>query len=239
MIVGTGSAFTVTLRTGLLDEKVVLEGKRETRHVLRLLPGTACPKIMVVDDQADNRRLLSELLTGVGYAVVAVSNGMEAVSGFNASPPDAIIMDLRMPLMDGAEATRQIRGLPRGDKVRIIGLSASVIRDLRDPMPGVDAFMGKPFRDDDLLECLRGLLDVRYEYQTASQPMLPEPTRIQVPDVFVAPLREALTAADLDAVLAQLAKLNDIAPAAARELRVLAQRFDWDGIAALLPVKKS
>ncbi|MFT3783672.1 MAG: ATP-binding protein [Nibricoccus sp.] len=181
--VGQGSTFTVTLRFGSLTEKVPTEGKPAARHVLRLGAGAPLPKILVVDDQSDNRRLLSELLVNIGFNAISATNGAEAIVLFEKETPQAIVMDLRMPLMDGVEATRRIRALPGGDKVKILGLSASVIRDQQEPMHGVDAFMGKPFRDDDLLECLRGMLDLHYEYETSGgpHPRLPPRSRFRNP----------------------------------------------------------
>lgn len=232
---GSGSTFTVTLRLGVAAEEISVNRKHSPLHVLHLAPDQRSPRILVVDDQADNRHLLSELLNKVGFEVVVACDGHEAVSAFQRQAPDAIVMDLRMPGMDGAEATRLIRAHSGGNRVKILGLSASVIQELRDPMAGVDAFMGKPFRDDEFLETLRRLLDLRFDYrETDAQPPT-EKKNVQVPAAFIQPLRHAVTAADLDAVLGLLAKMHEIDPAVAKELSALANRFDWDALAALLP----
>jgi DNA-binding response OmpR family regulator len=142
-------------------------------------------------------------------------------------------MDLRMPFMDGAEATRRIRESEGGCAVRILGLSASVIQELRDPMDGVDDFIGKPFRDDELLERLRRLLDLRFEYATPAAPTVAQGLAA-LPHRFVEPLRHAVASADIDAALTLLDAIAAEAPALAGELRPLVDRFDWDQIAALL-----
>jgi PAS domain S-box-containing protein len=239
---GKGSTFSLTMQLGVAAEDTPLSQKRSGSHVLRLVPGQRNINVLVVDDQADNRRLLTELLSKVGFKVTSENDGEAAVAAFKSTSPDAIVMDLRMPVVDGAEATRRIRALPGGTAIKIIGLSASVIHELRDPMSGVDEFMGKPFRDDDLLECLRRLLDLRYEYQTNDIAVAAVSSPISVPDAFLGPLKKAVAAADLDLVLSLAAQLGQSDPAVAKELSRLANHYDWDALASLLkdaPVQRA
>jgi|GEM_PF-1836500 len=239
---GHGSVFTVTLRLGVAAGPDTATPPPSTGRPLRLAAGQPPCPILVVDDQDDSRNMLRELLAGLGFEVSAVANGAEAVSAVRNSTPRAIVMDLRMPVMDGIEATRRIREIDRTGQVRILGLSASVLREGGEPMPGVDDFLGKPFRDDELLERLRRLLGVRYDYEPKpAAPMQSPLTRqtLSIPPALVHPLRNALAAADLDTVLALLGTLDQQAPRTAAELRLLADRFDWEAIAALLPPERS
>ncbi len=235
---GHGSVFTVTLRLGAVAGEPAKPRPAAPAHVLRLAPGQPPCTLLVVDDQEDSRRLLSALLRSVGFEIETASNGVEAVALFQRLKPRAILMDLRMPFMDGAEATRRIRSMEGGREVRILGLSASVIQELRDPMEGVDGFLGKPFRDDELLERLRRLLDLRFDYATA-----PVSTAVQglasLPARFVEPLRHAVASADIDTALTLLDAIAAEAPALAAELRPLVDRFDWDQIGVLLPPPQS
>jgi len=231
---GHGSVFTVTLRLGAVAGEPPKPRPATAPRALRLAPGQPPCPILVVDDQEDSRRLLQSLLRSVGFEVETAANGLEAVARFQQHRPRAILMDLRMPFMDGAKATRRIREMEGGRDVRILGLSASVIQELRDPMEGVDDFLGKPFRDDELLERLRRLLDVRF----AAEPLQPAPAApgaAALPPRFVEPLRQAVASADLDAALALLEQLDAEQPELAAELRALIDRFDWDRIAAYLP----
>lgn len=232
---GRGSVFTVTLRLDAAAEEPATR-RHVARPRLRCLSAGQPPcKILVVDDQEDSRRLLSALLGSVGLEVETATNGVEAVAQFQRHRPRAIVMDLRMPLMDGAEATRQIRSLEGGREVRILGLSASVIAELRTPMDGVDDFLGKPFQDDELLERLRRLLDLRFEIDQPARPAGAARGAERIPPRFVEPLRRAVTSADLDATLALLDELSGEAPVLAAELRTLVDTFEWDGIVRLLP----
>jgi PAS domain S-box-containing protein len=226
---GVGTTFTVTLQVMATPEDDARMEKVPPGRLRRLSPGQPPCRILVVDDQEDSRRLLRELLGGVGFEVCEAADGTSAVAAFRQQLPDCIIMDLRMPHMDGVEATRQIRNLDAGDRVRILGLSASVLRDEASAMPGVDDFMGKPFRDDELLERLRQLLDVRFEQdERAPAREARAPVHGIVPAAVLEPLRYAVAAADLETVLSLLAELGGEAPELAADLRALAEQYDWD-----------
>ncbi len=233
---GLGSVFTATLRVGAAEEHMVNDRDGTHGRVLRLAPGQPPCRMLVVDDQEDNRVLLRQLLATVGFEVRTATNGAEAVDLFEKWSPHGIVMDLRMPIMDGVEATRRIRARDPAGRVKILGLSASVIRELREPMEGVDDFMGKPFRDDDLLEHLRRLLDLQYEYADRTIPPPPHSTAPpEIPSQFVEPLRNAIAAADLDAVLVLLSEMSLLVPSSVERMQTLADHFEWDRLAALLP----
>ncbi len=234
---GKGCVFALTILVEIFKEEDHTENV-STGHVLRLATGQPPCRVLIVDDQQDNRLLLVELLQKIGFETRAATNGAEAVEAFAQWTPHAILMDLRMPVMDGSEATRRIRTLDTKGQTKIIGLSASVIRELQEPMPGVDIFLGKPFRDDDLLETLGTALNLHYDYEErrVSTPSA-DLSKITdtLPSRFVEPLRQALTTADLDNILVQLAELEQEAPALAAHMRTFAANFDWARIAAMLP----
>ncbi len=231
---GVGSTFTASLCVAPADEQPGPSLPSPGR-IVHLASGQAPCRVLVVDDEADNRQLLTALLQSVGYLTAEAADGAQAVAAFTREAPDAIIMDLRMPIMDGAEATRRIRQLDAAKRVRIIGLSASVIRDLREPMEGVDAFIGKPFRDDDLLGQLGQLLGLRYDYEVEPASAVTPSRPPTVPPILAARLRHAATAADLDAAHAILAELAALDPSSAAQLARIVAAFDWDALLALLP----
>ena len=145
--------------------------------MIGLRPGTNVPKLLVVDDQFENRDLLMKLLTSVGFSVHAAENGEAAIRGWEGWNPDMILMDMHMPVMDGLEATRRIKADPRGKETAIVVLTASAMDDDRRAVAqsGADGFLSKPLSDDDLFETMRSLLDITYDYQemagTADQPL--------------------------------------------------------------------
>jgi PAS domain S-box-containing protein len=116
--------------------------------------------ILAVDDSAENRVVLREFLTPLGFAVTEAADGLQAVEQAIAAPPDLIFMDLVMPVMDGLTATREIRQQPALTDVPVVAISASVSRESRrkSQVMGCDAFLDKPFDGEQVFEKLGQLL---------------------------------------------------------------------------------
>ena len=112
-------------------------------------------RVLVVDDQPDNRRLLLNILEPLGYVVVEAVDGLDALEKFAATAPKFILMDLQMPRMDGCQAIREIRQL-KGGEVFIIAISAGVVSEKFQMarQAGADACLGKPFKDAELLKLM-------------------------------------------------------------------------------------
>lgn len=107
-------------------------------------------KILVVEDNEDNRRILVYRLGKIGdFDIREATNGREAIEAVRGDPPDLVFMDLKMPVMDGWEATRRIRALPGGRGVRIIALTAQAMAgdEERALEIGCDDYLAKPVVD--------------------------------------------------------------------------------------------
>ncbi len=121
----------------------------DDRRVAGLAPGQAPLRVLVADDQDTNRGWVRALLESVGFEVREAGNGQEALEIWQAWRPQLILMDMRMPLMDGYEATRRIRSAPGGDATVIIALTASTLDERMPAMmdAGVDDLVCKPFKE--------------------------------------------------------------------------------------------
>jgi CheY-like chemotaxis protein len=111
-------------------------------------------KILVVEDNLDNRRILVYRLKRMGeFDIVEASNGEEAVDMVGREKPDLIFMDLKMPVMDGWEATRRIRLLPEGGRTPIIALTAqAMVGDEQKALAaGCDDYVAKPIVDPNVV----------------------------------------------------------------------------------------
>ncbi len=107
-------------------------------------------RILVVEDNEDNRRILLYRLRKIGeFDVVETSNGEEAVAAVQKDPPDLIFMDLKMPVMDGWEATRRIRALDVGKDIPIIALTAQAMAgdEQKALANGCNDYLAKPVVD--------------------------------------------------------------------------------------------
>ena len=167
---GQGSTFTFSFGYELGREEAV---RVETaRKILGLAPGTPVPRVLIVDDIHENREVAASILKHVGFAVETAVNGRDALEKNRALAPGIVLMDVRMPVMDGREATRLLRAEPGGESVVIIALSASVLPEEREDIlkTGADAFMRKPFRGLELLEEIGRLAHLSYVYQKAGDP---------------------------------------------------------------------
>jgi signal transduction histidine kinase/DNA-binding NarL/FixJ family response regulator len=163
---GKGSVFWFELSMPVVDdaddssfEKAAVSGYRGQHR-----------KILIVDDVDANRRILADLLSSVGFEIYQAANGQEGVEQARAAQPDLILMDIRMPVMDGFEATRQIRQIPGLESIPIIAISASATpADKAETFAaGSTAFLSKPIDHELLLQQIGLHLGLALEYEQAS-----------------------------------------------------------------------
>jgi len=110
--------------------------------------GEMTKKILVVEDDPDNRRIVAKVLAVEGYNVVEAMDGLEALSKVKAENPDLILMDLALPNMDGWEATRQLKADPLTRAIPVVALTAVAMRgdEERARAAGCDDYLSKPAR---------------------------------------------------------------------------------------------
>ena len=114
-------------------------------------------RILVIEDQEDNRRILRDLLTNAGYELIEAVTGEEGVSMAAAQRPDLILMDIQLPQMDGYEATRQIKANPDLQGIPIIAVTSYALSgdDVKAREAGCDDYVTKPFSPRALLAKVR------------------------------------------------------------------------------------
>ena len=243
---GQGSVFS--FYTILREESPSdMVGKVLQRPVTGLKPGQPRYKVLVVDDKEDNREFLTQLLAPAGFEVFQAVNGAEALTEFAAKRPQLILMDLRMPVMDGYEAIRRIRAGDGGKAVKIIAVTASIFGEINKEAlgAGADALILKPFREAELFEKMRILLGAEYLYEeepgaagAGAGEMEPGDLKpgalARLPEELVAQLREAAINGDFHFLLELTAKVELRDSHTAVLLRALAGKFNTEKILALL-----
>ena len=117
-------------------------------------------RILVVEDQEDNRRILRDLLTSVGYEVIEAVTGSEGVRLAYAHRPDLILMDIQLPELDGHEATQRIKADPELRPIPIVVVTSYALSgdEAKALAAGADAYVTKPFSPRELLAKVRELL---------------------------------------------------------------------------------
>ncbi len=125
-------------------------------------------RVLIVDDKSENREVLRESLQPLGFELIEAADGKAAVEQTIRHQPDLILMDIRMPVMDGLEATRQIRQMSNGDEFVIITISASAFEHNRQQSleAGSTDFLAKPFRQERLLSRIEQYLGLTWIYET-------------------------------------------------------------------------
>lgn len=194
----TGSLFRVNLPVQRAEEADVVPPEVAKGRVIGLEPGQPEYRILIVEDQVENQLLLQRLLKDAGFTIKLAENGAEGVEMFQSFRPHFIWMDRRMPVMDGLEATRRIRALDGGKEVKIVAVTASVFGEQRAEIltQGMDDFVRKPYRPDEIFECMKRHLGVRYLYGPDEPSMadspLPAGTLDHLPEALRHELADAL-----------------------------------------------
>lgn len=166
-LVGQGSKFTFDIQASLVEQTAIKKTQLINQKIIGLAPNQPIYRILVVEDQLTNRFLLTKLFSSFGFEVREAENGQEALAVWESWEPHLIWMDMRMPVMNGYEATKRIKASLKGQATVIIALTASVFEEQRQAIlsAGCDDFVRKPFREEELLVKMSEYLAIQYIYQ--------------------------------------------------------------------------
>ncbi|WP_437896435.1 ATP-binding protein [Sorangium sp. So ce124] len=245
---GRGTTLRFDVRLSLVDAPDARAGGA-ARHpaalrAVGLSPGQPRYRVLVVDDRWDVRHCLLKLLDSVGIEARSATNGLGAVAQWETWAPHLVLLDLRMPLLDGYEAASRIKSSPRGHETVVVAMTASAFEQNRAlaAEAGCDDFVSKPFRDADILGLLTKHLGARFEYEERAA----EPGAAQgAPAVDLAraaaglpaslrkDLRRAATRLDAKAVQATIDRFRPEDAELAGAVAELARGYRFDSILAL------
>jgi len=239
--VGRGSRFAFTLPLVPAEGGVESGGERlPVARVVGLAPGCTVDAV-VADDVADNRAILSQMLTELGVTVRTAADGGEAVALVAARRPDICFLDIRMPGMGGVEALEAIRA-DDGEMVCVAVTAAGLVhQDEELRAAGFDEVVSKPFHFERIHECLAHHLGTRFRYAeppaTEGAGAPPDPATFTLP----APLHDRLVAAarlnaftEVEGLLVEVAATGNGGAALADHLRRHLDRYDSDALLATL-----
>ncbi|MCP4544066.1 MAG: response regulator [Chloroflexi bacterium] len=252
-IVGQGTTFCVQIPVALVTQDTVKGlNLQSQRRVTGIEPGQTAPdggpfRFLVVEDKPTNRELLIKLLTPFGFDVRYAVNGAEGVEVWAAWRPHLVWMDIRMPVMDGYEATRQIkeRAEATGRPVVVIALTASAFEENREDIlkAGCDDFVRKPFREREIFDVLHRHLGVRFIYEAitpthkAAASVSLENLRAAVetlPAAWAADLYEAAVVLEPEQMLALIEAVRPQASHLSDTLAQWVRDFEYDKLIALI-----
>ena len=250
-----GSIFRFTVPCEVVSETAVRKSKAE-RVVVGLQPGQPKYRILIVDDEIANRQILVKMLEPVGFEVQEAVDGQEAVDRWCEWRPHLIWMDMRMPVMDGLEATRQIRAADGGQETIIVALTASGLEEDRTIIlaEGCDDYVRKPFYEEELFDTMNKHLGIRYIYEArsfepaaidqvvtrggqtkkiSSEAELVARTAALEPALLIN-LEQATTLGDVIEIEATINQIGEIDPGLAEILYGMAHEYEHERMLALI-----
>lgn len=239
-VLGEGSSFSFDIQVTLPE---TLEEKRsEKKRVLKIAPSQSNYRILVVDDRLENRNLLTKLLDTVGFDTRAAANGKEAIALWQTWQPHLIWMDMRMAVMDGYEATREIKAKSQNQTV-VIALTASAFDEQQSEIfaAGCDDLVRKPFQEEVIFEKMSQYLGVKYIYEednfefenkipTNSKIILTPQDLGVMSAEWVNSLHQAALEVDADLILQIIEQIPEQYQTLADKLRRLTLQYDFDAI---------
>ena len=171
---GQGSCFWFDLTLPVVHAETIAAA--QARHII----GYDGPRklVLVVDDVTTNRQLLLEMLRPLGFDTLEAADGQEAVQLAQRCPPDLVLMDLAMPVLDGLAATRLLRTTPGTQDIAVIALTANASAQHRQDaqQSGANAFLAKPFDRQELLDLIGQTLGLSWVRETEAEPRPNPPT---------------------------------------------------------------
>lgn len=198
-------------------------------------------RILIAEDQPENRLLLRSLLLPLGFDLREADNGKEALAVFEKWHPDLIFMDIRMPVMDGLEATRRIKAAAQGAQTRIVAITAHALEEERREIlaSGCDDFIRKPYQNGDILDALMKNLGVRFSYEEepaapAVAAQLDAATLADIPHELLNALEQALVRLDTGGVGRAVEEIRAHNPSAADTLANMARNLQYGRILRLI-----
>jgi CheY-like chemotaxis protein len=253
--VGQGSTFRFFLPVAApAASEIALPRTRFAPHdVTCLEAGQPVYRLLVVEDVETNRKLLVILLRSLGFEVREAANGQEAIAIWEEWRPHLIWMDIRMPVMDGREATRRIRAAPGGRETIIVALTASAFEEDRAKLLeiGCDDFVRKPFWQSDIVDILSRRLGARFavseregegdggekpaeqEIEESTQDWLVK-ALVATPPTWLADLRQATSEGDMAWMIKLIEHMYAQDDKLAGRLLQLADNFEHDTILRLI-----
>jgi len=229
---GACFTFNIIVREG---EKNDVISEISKKRVKGLKEGLGKFKILIADDNYENRKFLTDILLNTGFMVLSVENGLEAVSLYKKFLPDLILMDLNMSIMNGYEATKNIKKLAKKN-IKIIAVTASAFSEEKNKIfkSGFDGLIIKPFKELDLFNMIKSHLNVEYEYEN-EKPIKSEISSAEVikvikemPCELINKIIESIKNLELKELIKLLNNIEKISPEAAAYLSNLAKKYQYD-----------
>jgi len=244
---GKGSVFHFEIPVAVLPA-VETPAELGRGRIIGLAEGQRRFRLLIAEDQQENRLLLHKLFEPLGFDLREAVNGQEAVALFEEWHPDLIWMDIRMPVMDGLEAARRIKATEAGSRTKIIALTAHALEEERKPIleAGCDDLVRKPYREQELFEVMAKHLDLKYVYEKKGGQITPVASNgairpeqwAALPVELLTQLHQAAVELDTTRTLALIERVTELDGSIGNLLNNLAKGLDYPHLLRLLESQK-
>jgi PAS domain S-box-containing protein len=245
-VLGVGSTFTLRMPFQRAAAESVVTKELATSfssELPRLAPDQSVT-ILVADDRPTNRDVLAKMLNAAGFHTATADNGLTALQILREQAVPLVLMDIRMPVMDGLEATRAIKSNPELNSIIVIAVTASVFPEMRQELidAGCDDFIAKPIQAEEVFSKLQRYLNLRWAEDVEARPALgTEPTSAEGPGAYglaelLPRLADAADLGDLGAlreVIKELQASGEAGQALAEQVSAMSREFDFAAIKQL------
>jgi nitrogen-specific signal transduction histidine kinase/DNA-binding NarL/FixJ family response regulator len=254
-VLGRGSLFTLYIQAEKCDDTTI-KTQSARRRVVGIKPSQADTatqhRILIVDDNKSNRQVLSQLIAPLNFVIREARNGKEAIDAWTewcdeGYPPDLIWMDIRMPIFDGIEATREINRLAadQGHSTIIIAISASAFEQDTECfiLGGCDDFVKKPFKEHEIFDKMEQYLQLTYIYEGSvddiEKTSLKEDEDIlkkiqELPSEWIYEMKEAVGLSDHERLCSLNNQIRDKNNLIAEMLQKEIDQFNYDEILKMI-----
>ena len=239
-----GSCFHVRLIVQESEKEGIKKpiNKTDGNRILKLKPGIQTNRILIVDDNKENRLVLKEFLELSGFVTNCAENGREAIQAVKNQRPDLIFMDLKMPGIDGFETSRRILALKEGKGIPIIAMTATILdldrREISEA--GILDVLSKPFQEQELFSMLEKTLgqifsDEENDHEQKTQYLLDYNNMSQIaldviPKELINNLISATSKAHFDQLIEYIDQINLYSPNVSQMLRNMASEYRYEDI---------
>ncbi|MEP6516586.1 AAA family ATPase [Microcoleus vaginatus] len=255
---GGGTIFKFDIKVNAV-ESADRQQEQPTRRVMAIAPNQPRYRILVADDAFDNRQLLVKLLSAIGFEVYEAKNGMEAIEKWEQYSPHLIFMDMRMPVMDGYEATKQIKakassssplvkgggGAIESQATAIVAITASSFEEEKAVVlsTGCDDFIRKPFREANIFDALHKHIGVQFVFEELNAApcftenevnVLTKTAFSELPPELVANLQQAISNLDLGQMQTVISQIREINQPLARASAACIKNFQYEQLLNLI-----
>ncbi len=246
---GKGSVFSFQLRLQVVDSADLVHP--HSQRVIGIKPDSKQQRVLVADDNSDNRLLLLSIMKNVGLEIKEVKNGKEALESWRAWKPHLIFMDIRMPVMNGFQVIQRIRDEEPEKETNIIAVTAGTYKEEKNKIltTGCNEFISKPYLEEDIYQVLHDYLGLEFEYysheeaqscKSVSTTMDGISDQLKaIPLVLWDDLEKATLRGDADRINELLESMYDISGSSAGYVENLANDFRYDEILRFLEKVKA